>query len=151
MSQPSAFSALAMNCAPFDASRAAAVATAKTCLAPIWRASARKRFNAASARAIPPPPSLPLVATPRPRPQRIFSLKIGDGERRKPVIDDEADRVRADVDDGDRPVLRRLGPESLVPAHVFALAFFFERSMISGGTLPACELPRPESDGLFMK
>jgi len=28
MSQPSAFSALAMNCGPLDASRAAAVATA---------------------------------------------------------------------------------------------------------------------------
>ena len=78
-------------------------------------------------------------------------IKDRRGRPSEPVIDHETHGIGADVDDGDRTVFWGFGSESLVPAHVFALAFFFKRSMISGGTLPAWERPRPERDGFFMK
>ena len=47
------------------------------------------------------------------------------------VIDDKADRVGADVDNGHRPVGRRFCPETLVPAHFRILGFLLRGEIVA--------------------
>ena len=81
MLAPRARSASSRNCGPLAASRTAAVAIARTSTMPIVRHNTRKRCSAASAFDTPSSDRKPLAATPRPRPQRTFSLKVGVGDR----------------------------------------------------------------------
>ena len=96
--------------APFEASRTAAVATVRSSSTSISRASrgeARQRAPRAS-------PALPRRSrrsspAPRPSPAITFSLNRIAGSRGGALIDDEADRVGADVDDRGARLRRRLG------------------------------------------
>ena len=62
----------------------------------------RKRRRAASAFSTPAFGRRPVVATPLPSAQSDFSLKIGRGDAAQTFVDDEANRVRPDVDDRER-------------------------------------------------
>ena len=82
-SRPSA-RASAISSAPLEASRTAAVATVRSRVTSISRATAAKRASAAIATAIAPGSIAPLAASPRPRPASTFSLNSVAGSRAGP-------------------------------------------------------------------
>ena len=94
--------ASAMKARPLRASRQAAVAIAQILRTCRMSHSARKRLSASSAVSMASAASRPVDCTWRPRPANTFSLKIGVGDARQPLVDDETDRVGADIDDRDR-------------------------------------------------
>ena len=86
-------------------------------------------------------------------PEPAQDLFVDDRRRRapQPVIDHQTHRIRPDIDDGHRPKPQRSGLQILDERHFRALTFFEMSPEISGGNRSLSELPRPESDGLFMK
>ena len=136
------------NAAPLAASRTAAVATVSS-VAHLHLA--RQQREAAERRA--PAPSLLARAgrsspSPRPRPAQHLLVEAGSRRRAAPVIDDEADRVRADVDDR-RPAV---GAEAC-PADFTAIRSIGPRSQVAAsGNRRRCSrcsaAPRPDSDGI---
>ena len=69
----------------------------------------------------------------------------------EPVIDHETYRVRPDVDNRHRSKAQGAAFQVLDESHFRALTFFEMSPEISGGSRSLSELPRPDSDGLFMK
>ena len=108
----------AMKSAPFSASRAAAVASTWT--RPAFMPSAERAEAAERGERLATDSSASRLvsATERPSAQSTFSLKIGVGARAQALIDDETDRVRADVDDRDRRAIGQ--PAGRKPAHLRA-------------------------------
>src|SRR6185503_19004755 len=69
----------------------------------------------------------------------------------QPIVNDEAHRIRSDIHDGHRLGARRADFQYLIDAHFLIPALFSSLAAKAGGRLSFGELPRPESEGLFMK
>ena len=99
---PMIFSTAAMKSAPLLASRGAAVASTWTNATFIRSIRTRKRRSAVRAEATACGSRRPVVASPRARP-RVLLVEERRRRAAQALVDDETDRVRADVDDRDRP------------------------------------------------
>src|ERR1700760_80528 len=97
---PSTFAARAMNSPPLLASRQAAVAIANCLPTRIPLASARKRTSAESALSTASSAKSPGESTSRPGHDLLVEKRRQAAGQ--PLIDDEADRVRPDIDDRHR-------------------------------------------------
>ena len=94
--------------------------------------------------------SRPVSSRPRPRPHSTFSLSSMRGARPSRSIDDEAQRIRADIDDGDAsrpPLAMRAVRRRRIRAHPLAQ----RATRRGGGRARWRALPRPERLGLVMK